>query len=169
MLRQFPEDFLKKSVSSGLRICIVRSVDGETGAVQYWDENDAFIVLCCGSDAEYEFLKAFAYVVDVHVLGNSPLADTWGQMNPAGFAYGTAGEPGDAFTDPEAMLSVTDDRAHVFLRAMLSGNEELFASDILQNKLLTLCKAIRDAWGLEKKSDVYPWEQYLKESIAYKK
>jgi hypothetical protein len=32
-----------------------------------------------------------------------------------------------------------------------------------------LCKAIRDAWGLERKTETYPWEQYLEKSIAYKK
>lgn len=168
-LRKLPEDFLKKSVSSGLRICIVRSVDGKPAAVQYWDENDAFIALSCGNDVEYEFFKAFAYVVDVHILGNSPMVDTWEQLNPEGFVYGAAGEPGDAFTDPEAMQSVTDDRAYVFLRAVMSDNGQLFASETMQSKLRTLCKAIRDAWGWEKKSEVYLWEQYLQESIAYQK
>jgi hypothetical protein len=33
--------------------------------------------------------------------------------------------------------------------------------------LRQICLAILDAWRLERKSDIYTWEQYLQESIAY--
>lgn len=169
VLDRFPEGFLKKFAEKPLRICIVRSVDGTEGAVWFRAESRICIALTCGSDVETEFLKALGYVVDIHILGNSSMVDQWGNMNPEGFTYGTAGEPGEAFAEPQAMVSVTDDRASVFRMAMLPGNEELFASETMQNKLLTLCKAIRDAWGWKRKADVYPWEQYLTESIAYNK
>jgi len=52
---------------------------------------------------------------------------------------------------------------------MKPDNGELFKSETMQKKLAMLCKAVRDAWNLEKKSDVYPWEQYLTEAIAYQK
>lgn len=166
---QFPEGFLKSCVDSGLRVCIVRSADGQRDALHYWNGTDAYVVVCCAGDPAGEFLKALGYFVDVHVLGNSSGVDKWAELNPPEFGYGFPGEPDGAFTDPDAMVSVVDDRAHVFWKAMLPGNEELFATDIMQQKLLTLCKAIRDAWGLKRSSDTYPWEQYLHQSIAYQK
>ena len=43
---------------------------------------------------------------------------------------------------------------------MMPGNEEIFASETMQKKLLTLCQGIRQAFALEE--DVaYLWEQYL--------
>ena len=46
-------------------------------------------------------------------------------------------------------------------------NAKMFQAEATQNKLIMLCKAIRKAWRLEREEAVYPWEQYLKESIAY--
>jgi hypothetical protein len=43
----------------------------------------------------------------------------------------------------------------------------MFASAIMQEKLLRVCTGIREAYGLEKKTDTYVWEQYLKTSLAY--
>jgi hypothetical protein len=51
--------------------------------------------------------------------------------------------------------------------AITADNESCFESDSMQKKLLQLCRGIRKAFGLEKSEDVYPWEQYLEESIAY--
>lgn len=174
VLAEFPKNFLQKSITSRIRICIVRSVDSEVKAVQYWDENDAFIVLSAGVDVRIEFLKGLGYVVNSHVLGNSSVVDNWEQLNPEGFAYGTADEKyltGDAraFADEISMQSVTDDRSRVFFQAMQPENGEMFQSEIMQQKLLLLCRGIRDAWNLERKTEVYPWEQYLTQSIAYQK
>ena len=69
----------------------------------------------------------------------------------------------------QAMQTVTDDRARTFLAAMEEGNEDLFKTEIMQKKLLLLCRGIRDAWGLKKSTEIFPWDQYLTEPIAYKK
>ncbi len=61
----------------------------------------------------------------------------------------------------------TNDRSSVFCYAMTSKGADAFRSEALQAKLKSLCKGIREAYGLEKSQDTYPWEQYLEESLAY--
>jgi len=61
----------------------------------------------------------------------------------------------------------SEDRARIFYYAMTEGNEELFTSSTLQAKLKTLCEGIREAYGWQKESQVFPWEQYLEQSLAY--
>lgn len=171
---KFPEKFLYKSVAGQIRVCIVRSIGGEITSAYHWYDGDPFVILSAGVDVEQAFMEAFSHVLDIHVLGNSPLADNWDSLNPEGFTYGTEttviayleGES-RAFTDRHAMESVTDDRSSVFYYAMQADNAEMFKSETMQAKLLMLCKAIRDAWRLEKKTETYLWEQYLIESIAY--
>lgn len=172
---EFPDKFLYKSVKRTIRICIVRSVGGEVTSAYYWYDKDPFIILSAGVDVRQEFLKAFAYVLDIHVLGNSPLVDQWASLNPADFTYGVEDYDGSwlegdtrVFADESAMASVIDDRASIFYQAMQPDNAEMFRSETMQAKLLQLCKAIRDAWRLEEKTETYLWEQYLEESIAYK-
>ena len=175
VLEELPENFLYKSVNSRIRICIVRSVDGEVKAVQYWDNGDAFIVLSVGVDVRTEFMKALGYVVDSHVLGNSPMYDYWNDLNPEGFVYGDETTYSQEYLEGEAiaffseasMESGTEDRSQMFFQAMEPDNGEMFQSETMQKKLLLLCQAIRDAWRLERKTETYPWEQYLTQSIAY--
>lgn len=174
VLGEFPKKFLQKSIASRIRICIVRSIDGQIQSAQYWDENDAFIVLSAGVDVRKEFLKGLGYVIDSHVLGNSPMYDHWNELNPAGFVYGEADEKyltGEdrAFADETSMKSAADDRSRILYEAMQPDNADLFSGATMQKKLLQVCAAIRDAWGLERSEEAYPWEQYLMESIAYKK
>ncbi len=175
VLAEFPKNFLLKSIPSRIRICIVRSVNGEEAAAQYWDENDAFIVLSAGGDIRTDFLKGLGYVVDSHVLGNSSKYDAWNSLNPEGFVYGQ--EKNDAyltgetraFVDETAMTSALEDRSRILWQAMQPENGELFQSELMQKKLLLICQGIRDAWNLERKAETYPWEQYLTQSIAYQK
>lgn len=174
VLQEFPDKFIKKSASSQIRICIVRSVDAEIKAVNYWDTKTPYIVLSAGVDVRSEFLRCLAYVVDTHVLGNSAMYDHWGNLNPEGFVYGTPDSKyleGDsrAFVNETSMASPTEDRSNILHQAMLPDNQEMFRSETMQKKLLTICKAIRNAWGLSRKEEAYFWEQYLTEPIAYKK
>lgn len=175
VLKEFPKKFISKSISSKVRICLVRSVDGEIKGQQYWEGKYALIAIAAGADVRSEFLKGFGHVVDSHVLGNSPMYDYWDDLNPDGFVYGGAinealatGE-NRAFYDAESMQTGTIDRSRIFWQAMLPENADTFASETMQAKLKMLCKAIRDAWRLEREEEEYPWEQYLEKSIAYKK
>lgn len=173
-LKRFPSKFLYKSVAGMIRVCIVRSIGGEITSAYHWYDGDPFIILSVGVDMEQAFMDAFAYVLDIHILGNSSMADGWETLNPEGFTYGTEttvtayleGES-RAFADRRAMRSVTDDRASIFYHAMLADNADVFQSETMQSKLLLLCRAIRDAWRLENKPETYPWEQYLNQSLAY--
>lgn len=175
VLAEFPKNFLLKSANTKIRICIVRSVDGEAKAAHYWDKGDAFILLSPGVDVRNEFIKAFGYVVNSHVLGNSTLLDGWNALNPTDFVYGESTsdsylkEEQKAFIDEQSMESVTEDRSRIFWQAMQPDNAEMFKSEAMQKKLLLLCQGIRDAWRLQWKEETYPWEQYLNESIAYQK
>ena len=176
ILREFPSKFLKKSNSKKLRICLVRSVDGEKKAVQYWDGKYAYIVLTEGIDMRSEFMRCLGYVVDSHVLGNSPDYDYWHTTNPEGFAYGEENQNAEYlenatryFTSENAMKTPVEDRSEVFYQAMLPDNQEMFQSEHMQKKLTMLCKAIRDAWNTKKEEKTFPWEQYLNEPVAYKK
>lgn len=175
-LNLFPENFLYKSVNKRIRICIVRSVSDEVKAVQYWVKDDAFIVLSAGVDVYEWFMKGIGYVISTNVMGNSPILDSWALLNPEGFTYGSvdafdnflSGES-MAFADKESMTSITEDRSRLFWYAIKPDNAQMFQSETMQAKLVLLCKGIRDAWRLERKTDIYPWEQHLNESIAYKK
>ena len=173
-LSRFPSKFLNKSVAGKIRLCIVRSIGAEVTSAYHWYDGDPFIILSAGVDMEQAFHSAFAYVLDIHVLGNSTIADGWQALNPVGFTYGgettvMAFLEGDAraFASRTATKSVTDDRASVFLNAMLSDNAEMFQSETMQAKLLLLCQAIRDAWRLKSSTETFPWEQYLNVSLAY--
>lgn len=172
VLARYPERFLYKSTNNLLRICIVRSVDGELKGAQFRRGNNSYIVLSVGCNVRDEFDKALGYVINGRVLGRSPLLDTWSTLNPEGFAYGETTDEAyltgenQAFPDATAMNSVSDDRAMVFYHAMKADNGAVFQSPIMQAKLKMLCQGIRDAWGWEGEIETYPWEQYLNESIA---
>ena len=175
VMSELPVDFLYKSVSTRIRICVVRSVANQQKAVQFWHDGSAYILMPSGADVRETFLNCLGYIVDSHVLGNSPNYDYWNDLNPEGFVYGDETTYSDtylsgetmAFVDENSMGSVTEDRCRIFFEAMKTDNADAFRSEIMQQKLLMLCKAIRDAWRWERKSEIYPWEQYLTESIAY--
>lgn len=172
---KFPEYFLSESVNGTLCICIVREIDGVTDSTYRYLAGNMYILISSGEDVGRAFLEQFAYVADVHILSNSPMVDDWASMNPEGFTYGNntvdeaylSGET-RAFANAEATVTVTADRASIFYYAIQPGNEAMFQAPIMQQKLLTYCKAIRDAWGLKKSPETFLWEQYLTESIAYK-
>lgn len=174
VLDSLPEDFLYKSVRDMIRICIVRSVDGQVAAAQCWFDKDAFIVLSVGVDVETELLKAIGSIVDVHVLGNSSRYDYWYKTNPEGFVYGDESTYSDdyltgksqAFVDKESMDSAPVDRSRIFWQAMQKDNEAMFQSKAMQAKLKAICRGIREAWRWEKKTEVFPWEQYLNKPLA---
>jgi hypothetical protein len=50
--------------------------------------------------------------------------------------------------------------------ASMPGNEEMFRPRIMQEKLLMLCRGIRQAYGLKEHPEPFIWEQYLTEPIC---
>ena len=52
---------------------------------------------------------------------------------------------------------------------MTDGNEAVFEGETMQTKLRFLGKGIREAFKWKKDERSFPWEQYLKEPLAYTK
>ena len=173
VLAEFPKKFVSKAISDQIRVCVVRNVNGEAKAVQYWNEGSAYIVIPVGCDIRNGFIKGLSYVIDSHVLGNSSSYDYWNSTNPEGFSYfdnATHAEKyisgnNRAFVDISSMTSVVEDRSAVFYEAMQADNQATFQSQAMQKKLRMLCEGIRSAWRLQNKAEVFPWEQYLDKPI----
>ena len=175
-LQLLPEGFLKNTVKAGwVRICLVRDVASETGYVRYWHDGDCYVAISLDADMQEAFLTGLGGAVDSHILGNSRDLEYWNDLNPQGFAYTheqALPEEYEAyipayFADALSMTYGSEDRARIFLYAMTEGNEELFAQPVMQRKLILLCEGIRESYNYKKKTDVFPWEQYLEESLAY--
>ena len=179
VLQQFPEGFLEKTLTMGqLYVNLVRTIDEEDSFRQFWHDGDCYVLIGCQENAGEAFLYGVGFAIDSHVLGNSRKLDNWNAHNPAGFEYSCKDTPradasqylaseAPAFLEEWAMRYPTNDRSSVFCYAMTSKGADAFRSEALQAKLKSLCKGIREAYGLEKSQDTYPWEQYLEESLAY--
>lgn len=183
-LSQYPEDFFQiacQGTESGvLHICLVRSIANHLTGVQYWPDGDAYIALAVGEKVEQTFYHEACHVLDTYIIAKSQAYDTWEQLNPTGFAYdygydlytersSDAYLEGEnrAFIDSYSMTYPKEDRARIMEYAITANHEELFEAEILQKKLRQICIGIRDAFGLEKDSRTFSWEQYLKEPLAY--
>ncbi len=174
-LSLFPDNFLQETVGGKISISLVRSIEEQEG-IQFWKDGDCFLIIP-SADITQSFFRTIAYAIDSHVLGNSRDLDIWNQLNPKGFEYAYSFEIPEqseylegenrAFADRYAMAYPHEDRCRTFACAMLPGNEEIFASAAMQAKLKQLCLGIREAYGLEKSPESYPWEQYLGNSLAF--
>lgn len=175
-LAQYPVNILQSAIRGGtLQISLVRSIDNGAVYAQFFSNGDAYILLSEDSQILWDFSRAFYYVLDSFVLGNSRDFDDWAQLNPKGFEYpydyeGQFDEQSlsylegenRAFIDEIAMTYPHEDRCRVFLYAMQEDSASYFETDTMQLKLRTLCEGIREAFGLEKTKDILPWERYLK-------
>lgn len=171
-LSQFPEGFLLRSSILRIRIFLVRSINNEVTSTFYWENSDPTIVLCAGTDVTGGLLKGIGYVIDSKILADESVYDDWAALNPEGFTYGQADTFSEEylntyFLEQESMNSAGEDRCRIFYQAMLPDNGAAFQAEAMQQKLLLVCRGIREAWSLNKKTETYPWEQYLTESIAY--
>lgn len=59
-----------------------------------------------------------------------------------------------------------EDRATILEYAMLPDTAGYFTSETMQQKLGTVCEAIREAFGWEDDESIFLWEQYLAEPQA---
>lgn len=190
-LSQFPSHMLPDTAAhfSSLKLCIVRELTGtaESGSLeqatgaQFFSGTDAYVVIASGPYSEQALCHELFHAMETHILTNSGAFDQWSKLNPQAFSYSyhplsarqdpTVYLMGEnrAFTDTYAMTFPNEDRARVFEYAMLPGNKNTFQPWILQRKLAALCSGIREAYGLEKSPETYPWEQYLFASLAYQK
>ena len=172
ILKQLPEGFL--TTTGNIRVSLVRSLEeGET--VQYWQGNTCCIIIPT-EQVTKGFLWGLGCAMDPRLLGSSRELDGWDDLNPRSFEYTYDYEKNaaredtedylDDFVDLTAMSYPTEDRARIFMAAMLPDNAELFQNETLQDKLERLCKGIREAYNAEDDTTVFPWEQYLSEPLA---
>ena len=183
VLQLLPQEFLSKTVPGGqIRVQLVRSVGTDATSAQYWYDGDCYVAIASHADAKFALLQGIGCGMDTRVLGNSRYFDDWNDLNPSGFSYDndyTLNElrqdlqylEGEnmAFIDKLSMSFAREDRSRIFAAAMLDSYANVFKNETMQEKLLLLCKGIREAYGLEKSVDTYPWEQYLTQSLAYGK
>lgn len=187
-LSAFPSALLTQTAShfTSLNLCIVRSVTGTAASgsqesatgVQFLDGADAYIVITAGKYAEQALYHELFHAMQTHILINSSAFDQWDKLNPQDFSYTYGAPPEESalwltgenqvILDYTSQVSPLEDRCRIFETALLPGQEETFRPWILQRKLTAVCKGIREAYGLTKSPSVYPWEQYLDASLAYK-
>lgn len=190
-LEAFPEDFLAtaaKGTESGVvRICLVRSVSGtpesgnpvEMEGGCFWIDENVYAAIPAGRTTEKTFYHTIFHVLETRIMSKSKFCYDWESHNPEGFAYdyayGVFHDPADttylegetrAFIDHFSMTFPREDRATIMAYAITEGNAEYFQSEIMQNKLTAICRGIRKAFGLEKSSEVFIWEQYLNTPLA---
>ena len=190
-LEVFPADFLAtaaKGTDSGIvRICLVRSVSGtpESGNPVdveggcFWIDENVYAAIPVGQTTEKSFYHTIFHVLETRIMSKSKFCYDWESHNPDGFAYdyayGVFHDPADttylegeirAFIDHFSMTFPREDRATIMAYAITEGNAEYFRSEIMQNKLTAICRGIRKAFGLEKSSEVFIWEQYLNKPLA---
>ena len=142
--------------------------------VQFYERNDAHIVVAATENIRQNILRGLAYVIDSHVLGGSRVYDDWKDLNPDGvdydYNYYFYADRADsvyltnekrAFVEAYAMTFPHEDRCLLLAYAMMDGNSAYFTSDTMQAKLSAGCQGIRDAYDVD--GEDLPWEQYLAE------
>lgn len=189
-LSQYPQEILDKTKShfTSLTICLVRQISGTAASgsldtatgIQFLNGTDAYVVITTGRYAEQALYHELFHVMETHILNESAVVDHWESLNPKGFAYTYGSAPKEShalyleddtrfFVDSYSMTFPKEDRARVFENAMLPGKHDLFCSPALQAKLRLLCESIRDAYDLKKSPEIFPWEQYLQDPLAWSK
>ncbi len=189
-LEKFPkavfEGIEKITESKTVTVCLVRGVRGPSGELLpdergalLWVEGDPYILVEVGADSLELFYHQFWHLAETYLLTRNSILDTWETLNPEGFAYSLSYlETADAkqwlegesraFVDAFSTTFSREDRASVMVQAMLEDNRDLFQSDTMQAKLTMVCKSIRKAYKWNKEPSAFPWEQYLKEPLAYR-
>jgi hypothetical protein len=181
-LGKFPAGFLADTVSDGLHIVVVRSIQGlpennytdEVGGFQYWFDGGTYIALSMDEDPAPALYHTLSYLIDTRVMAQTTAYKSWHRYNPENFSYDnsyTANKNRDDwqylqddnryFIDMFSMSFAIEDRAQIFEYAMIDGNEAYFQSRTMQRKLKAVCDGIRKAYGLTEDERVFPWEQYL--------
>lgn len=191
-LAAYPERFLSQgadNTASGIiRIALVRSItpapttgsmDSDLG-VHYWIGEEPYIALAVGRFTEQTVYHQLYHGMESKLFADSQVYYEWDNLNPESFSYDYSytqwesrteseyltGE-NRAFIDSFSMTFPMEDRARIMEYAMTPDHEAYFQSETMQTKLYQLCLGIRKAFGLTKSEDVYLWEQYLQNHLAY--
>lgn len=187
-LSQFPREVLQTLTDhfGGITLLLVRQVRGspESGNLQsltgalFWENGRVYVAIPAGDAVDYALYSQLYQLMDTIILNKSVALDQWEALNPSGFQYAFGQSTEDvseeylrgetmAFANRQAMHSPKEDRGAVMALAMMPNNSEVFSAAIMQRKLQALCTGIRQAFGLRKSPEIFPWEQYLVQSMAY--
>lgn len=189
-LADFPLDFwqsiAEKNIS--LHICLVQEISSKSGSnspelkygLLYNRKNDWYIAIVPGQDLESCLHHMLAHLIDTIVINHSRHFDNWDELNPKGFSYCYAynvllkpetfwiTDQNRYFVDSYSTSFPVEDRARLLEYAMNEGNDTLFQSEQMQEKLRQYCIAIRKNFNLTKYREIFRWEQYLWHSLSYR-
>lgn len=129
------------------------------------------VLSICDNMLEIFYHELF-HAMELYITSETNRLSKWAELNPEGFSYAGSTVPYEtgalleseylrAVADDYGLVSPREDRAQIFLYAMMEGQEERFASETMQAKLSALCESIRLAWGWQKVQTQFSWEQYL--------
>lgn len=164
-----------------VQIGLVRSIESGEPWVRFQHNKTWWFLISAEADMADALYNGMTIPIESHVIGNSRdyEPDRWNPLNPTDFIYINGGnvEPDPkylegetrAFVSAEAMNSISEDRRSIIYNAMLPDNAEMFKAPTMQAKLNRICMGIREACDLQKSEKTYLWEQYLTDSLAYKK
>lgn len=144
VLAIFPEGMLEELGSICDQNAVTVSIVADTGMEQgqvTWLDGNAYIAVESGDTLRTELLRTLYRVMDTYVMGKNSILDEWDADKPA------------------------EDRARYFVEALTPDNEEFFEGWYAQEKLYTLCRAVRRAFGYRYYEAELPWEQYLDEPL----
>lgn len=182
-LQALPEGFLKK-VGSGansrkISITLVDRFDPAVGTIPASGSADVSggeirLELNICPEIKEIFWHELFHVMDVQILNESDGMNHWEELNPEDFTYVStysqyySGELKDSeyllpgsnyFADAYSMLGPREDRAQVFVYAMMPEQAFRFSSPAMGKKLELICDMIRQRFDIPK--DTVPrWEQY---------
>lgn len=187
-LSVFPDGFLKKlgksSANGVLTISLVRNLYGNNAlgslttatGIHFWNDESGYIAIAMSDcKKDQNLIHEIFHAIDSYVMADCVAYDNWPDLNPDEFFYDYSyitnqfredyqylEDENRAFIDMYSMSYPKEDRARIFEYAVMEGNEAFFQSEVMQLKLKTLCKGIREAFNMKKYTDPLAWEQYLK-------
>jgi len=174
-----PERMAQCTEKDRLEIVLVDDFDpargypGGEGTVSM-DGGQATVWVSMSAELEQLLYHQLFHVAEVRIQNTRDGFSDWEDMNPEGFVY--AGEEAYAagmlqdseyltfgtnyFADEYGMVGPREDRAQIFVYAVMEGQEERFASEAMQAKLERICYLLRKAYWMDK-GEMAVWEQYL--------
>lgn len=164
---RLPEGFAKKL---GLKVELVDRFDPAWGVTSSngsyeLEGGSAQISVDMCPDVEGIFYHELFHLMEVQMRNSGDGLDGWKRLNPDGFSYTGSAESGQqelaeegVVADGHGMVSAREDRAQIFMYACMSGQQDRFASEVMQQKLAFLSEQIGDSFDV---GDTPIWEQYL--------
>ena len=146
LLSRFPEGMLSGVLTGGapIRILLADRLENGADSFSYRRGTEGFLLLTAGCDISRSLNRELFRLMDTRIVNTSSTFDQWDGAAPV------------------------EERVYIFENAITEGNQAMFQTEEMQEKLRRVCVGIRSAFGLSQSEQDYPWEQYLWNSISYK-